>query len=255
MEARGSQRRPAQAADSKGAHITRVTKASGHTEVPVVIAERDAKRRARLSAGLADRESVDVVGQAADAASAVALAAEAGGGVVVIGAGVPRPDLLTVLARLREETPEIGCLVVRDDPEAEDNVELLLAGAAGLVGAAEPVDAVADAIGMIARGEAVVGPRLRATLLKRFQRATASRRGMRPLLGPLSTREWQVLDLLRAGLSTDETAERLGIARTTVYSHLRNIARKLGTRTRDEAIAFAEELRLRGRRSPSRNGD
>lgn len=224
--------------------------------MPVVIVEHDAKRRARLSGGLEEFEALDVVGQAGDVGTAVTLAAEREQGVLVLGDGLSREDVLTALERMREEAPDVRSLVVREDPEDEDHQEILLMGASGVVGAKEPLDSIAYVIRVVARGEAAVGPRLKLALLKRFRRATASRRGMRPLLGPLSTREWQVLDLLRAGASTDETAAQLGIARATVYSHLRNIARKLGTEGRDEAIAFAEELRMRGRGTKHRdNGD
>jgi DNA-binding NarL/FixJ family response regulator len=236
--------------------ITRVTKARRQSAVPVVIAEHDAKRRVRLSGGLEEVESVEVVGQAGDVATAVSLAAENERGVVVIGASVSHQEALTMLERLRGEAPDVRSLIVRDDPEDEGHQELLLAGASGVVAADSPPDSIADVIERVARGEAVVGPRLKVALLERFRRATASRRGMRPLLGPLSTREWQVLDLLRGGASTDETAAQLGIARATVYSHLRNIARKLGTEGREEAIAFADALRMRGSSgTASQNGD
>src|SRR5690606_16537258 len=198
-------------------------------------------------------DGLDVVGQAGDVGTAVDLAAERERGVLILGSSLSREDILTVLERLREKVLEVRSLVVRDEPESDDHQELLLMGASGVVGSKEHPDTIAHVISVVARGEAAVGPRLKLALLKRFRRATASRRGMRPLLGPLSTREWQVLDLLRAGASTDETAAQLGIARATVYSHLRNIARKLGTEGREEAIAFAEELRMRGRGKQRRN--
>jgi DNA-binding NarL/FixJ family response regulator len=104
-----------------------------------------------------------------------------------------------------------------------------------------------DAVRALNANEAVVPPRLLASLLRRFREASVSRRATQPVREPLSSREWQVLNELAAGQTTAATAERLGIALATVHSHLRNIYGKLGVTGRTEALAAAEHLRSQGR--------
>ncbi len=67
-----------------------------------------------------------------------------------------------------------------------------------------------------------------------------------PLIEPLSERELEVLDLIAAGLSNAEIAERLVIAQGTVKRHINNLYGKLGVQSRTQAIARARELRLLG---------
>ena len=65
-----------------------------------------------------------------------------------------------------------------------------------------------------------------------------------PLVKPLSERELEVLDLIAAGLSNSEIAERLFIAVGTVKRHINNIYSKLDVHSRTQAIAKATALRL-----------
>ncbi|MBX5469445.1 MAG: helix-turn-helix transcriptional regulator [Thermoleophilaceae bacterium] len=55
----------------------------------------------------------------------------------------------------------------------------------------------------------------------------------------LSGRERRVLAELARGISTDEIAERLHVSPHTVRTHVKNIMRKLGARTRAHAVAIA----------------
>ena len=60
---------------------------------------------------------------------------------------------------------------------------------------------------------------------------------------PLTAREWEVLDLLCQGLSTEEIATSLVLSSETVRSHVKSILRKLRVSSRREAVAMAQELR------------
>ena len=66
---------------------------------------------------------------------------------------------------------------------------------------------------------------------------------MRPVKSPLTAREWEVIDLLKATRSTDEIAAELVLSTETVRSHVKNILRKLKVRSREEAVAAADRMR------------
>ena len=65
----------------------------------------------------------------------------------------------------------------------------------------------------------------------------------KPVRSELTSREWEVLDLLCERKTTDEMATDLFLSPETVRSHVKSIYRKLGVSSRDEAIARSEELR------------
>ena len=62
----------------------------------------------------------------------------------------------------------------------------------------------------------------------------------------LTAREWEVLDLLCAGANTEMIAEDLVLSPETVRSHVKNLLRKLGVKSRREAVLAAHRLREHG---------
>src|SRR5918992_124757 len=74
-------------------------------------------------------------------------------------------------------------------------------------------------------------------------RAIRAGAGLRPVRSTLTDREWEVLDLVAAGAGTEEIARTLVLSTETVRSHLKNLYRKLGVRSRDEAAEAARRLR------------
>jgi two-component system, NarL family, response regulator LiaR len=74
-------------------------------------------------------------------------------------------------------------------------------------------------------------------------RKPAAPGGMRPVKSPLTTREWEVIDLIGSGKSTDQIAAELVLSGETVRSHVKNILRKLDAHSREEAVAITQRMR------------
>jgi DNA-binding NarL/FixJ family response regulator len=95
-----------------------------------------------------------------------------------------------------------------------------------------------EALARVLRGEAALDSSLLARVVAEFRDRSARRR--RPVADPsdtrLTSREWQVLELLRQGLSTSEIARRLVLSPVTVRTHVNSILRKLRVSDRKELM-------------------
>jgi DNA-binding NarL/FixJ family response regulator len=108
------------------------------------------------------------------------------------------------------------------------------------------IESVGRALRSVASGEAAVSRSLTSYLIEQLRYTTENGRGMRPVKSPLTTREWEVLDLICAGDSTREISAKLFLSEDTVYSHTKSILRKLGVHSRAEAVEAAARLRQPG---------
>jgi DNA-binding NarL/FixJ family response regulator len=207
----------------------------------VLVADADGLARAMTSDALYASERVNVVLCANDGHEVRALAHRYQPAVVLIDTSLPCPGALTeVIAEILNACPETRVLTMAagDDPAA---ISALRAGAVGHVGKELAAPVVARQVMRVADGEAVIPRRLMMELLCLLHEAPDA--GWRPLHSRLTTREWEVIDLLGDGAGTQEIADALVLSRTTVYSHIKSVSRKLGVHSRCEAIAAADELR------------
>jgi DNA-binding NarL/FixJ family response regulator len=126
-----------------------------------------------------------------------------------------------MLARL----PRLQVVMVADD--GAELVAAFRAGAAGYLLRDMSLERLPQTLWEAASGDSVAMPRsLMQELLNRFRDPNALRRTM--VEGePLTSREWQILSLLRTGLSTAQVSQRLSISVATVRSHRRRIRRKI----------------------------
>jgi DNA-binding NarL/FixJ family response regulator len=99
-------------------------------------------------------------------------------------------------------------------------------------------DELPDALGDVLNGEAALPPALVARVISEFRDRSPRRRAVLPRHGyeTLTSREWQVLDLLRQGLSTAAIARRLVLSPVTVRSHVNNILRKVRAPSREALL-------------------
>jgi DNA-binding NarL/FixJ family response regulator len=142
----------------------------------------------------------------------------------------------------RSEDDELGLLGLR-------------AGAVGYLTKDMSVDAIPRALRGAHAGEAAISRVLSMKLVERLRMVPESGVGVRPVRSPLTPREWEVLDLLCADRSTDDIADTLVLSVETVRSHIKNLLRKLGVRSREEAVALATNLRAPSSPASSNEAD
>ncbi|MBV9818675.1 MAG: response regulator transcription factor [Solirubrobacterales bacterium] len=211
----------------------------------VLIADDDPLARGALRRALGEA-GIDVVAETGSPLQTAELAAAQRPDVVLmdaaLGAGRPPEPIALVLDR----APEVRVLVLANAPETRAAMTALRAGASGYLSRDIDLVALARAVRGVAAGEAAVSRELTDELLRAVRELPARDAGMRPVTSPLTTREWEVLDLLCLERSTQEIAATLFITDETVRSHVRNILRKLDVGSRAEAVRAAGALRGTG---------
>jgi DNA-binding NarL/FixJ family response regulator len=203
--------------------------------IRVVIADDHVPMRARVRQALEDG-GCQVVGEGATADDAVRLAMEHHPDVALLDIQMPGSGIRAA-AQIAKELPETAIVMLTQSREDEDLFDSLRAGASGyLLKDTDPARLTETLRGVLA-GEAAMPRRLVARILDEF-RAPTKRRFLRtsPAAARLSTREWEVMELLGEGLSTDEVAGRLFVSPTTVRVHVSTVLKKL--RVKDRQSAF-----------------
>jgi two-component system, NarL family, response regulator LiaR len=208
----------------------------------VVIADEDTLARNTLRAALS-KAGLSVVGQAGDASQAVYLATRCRPDVIVIDAALPPQGGLAAMRELADAASGAQVVLVAGTGEDEAGLVALAEGAAGYLSREIDCRALARAVKRVVTGEPAISRAMTRRVIERLRELDRGHDGMRPVRSALTTREWEVLDLLVAGVSTEEIARQLVVATDTVRSHVRHVLRKLHVHSRREAIEIAEQLR------------
>jgi DNA-binding NarL/FixJ family response regulator len=192
---------------------------------------------------LETEEDVEVVGEAADGAEALAAAAELDPDVVLMDVRMPNMDGLEATRRLldgKEEGPRVLILTTFDLDEYV--YEALRVGASGFLLKDTPPEQLVDAIRVVSNGDALLSPVVTRRVIEEFvRRPPDSMRTPAPELDELTTRELEMLRYVARGLSNAEIAREAYVSETTVKTHIAHILMKLHLRDRVQAVVFAYE--------------
>lgn len=150
-------------------------------------------------------------------------------------------DGMSALLELRRRHPECQVVVLSGSADERDRARALAAGAAGFLRKDQPVTAIFDALDRIHTGR-VLPSRPPA----RHSNRTDDRARLRRVLGHLTSRERDVLRLLVQAHDTPSIARTLGVAPSTIRTHLQSVLFKLGVHTRMQAVAVVARAQLDG---------
>jgi DNA-binding NarL/FixJ family response regulator len=216
--------------------------------IRVLIADDQALVRAGFRQLLEREPDLDVIGEAADGAEAVALARSGRPDVVVMDVRMPNVDGLEATRRVLSERPAPRVLVLTTFDLDEYVFEALRAGASGFLLKDAAPDELVSAVRLVARGDALLAPAVTRRVIEEFARRAAPSRP-NPGLESLTPREREVLLLVARGLSNAEIANELFLTPGTVKTHVGHILRKLDARDRVQAVVAVYESGLVGARS------
>jgi DNA-binding NarL/FixJ family response regulator len=214
----------------------------------VLIADDDPLARSALVSILGAAPDLEVLGCAADGVEAVELAARLRPDVVVMDIRMPRLD---GVAATRKVAGQCRVLALTTFTDEEYVYDALRAGASGFLLKSAPPEQLAEAVRIIAGGEALLAPAVTRMVVERYVGIRRdSSYDPKVLHSTLTPRELEVMRHVAQGLNNREIAETLTVAEPTVKTHVARILHKLELRDRAQVVVAAYEsgLLVPGRR-------
>ncbi|CAN5301623.1 response regulator transcription factor [soil metagenome] len=217
----------------------------------VLLVDDQALLRMGFRLVLEAEDDLEVVGEAADGAEGVRLAAELAPDVVLMDVRMPGLNGIDATEQIVGSGSGARVLILTTFDLDEYAFAALRVGASGfLLKDARPAELV-GAIRAVATGDAVVSPRVTRRMLEMFSRSLPAAGDpdpgdLDPRIAHLTPREVEVLRTVAEGLSNGEIAQRFVLSEATVKTHVGRILAKLGVRDRVQAVVLAYETGLVG---------
>ncbi|HZD99184.1 MAG TPA: response regulator transcription factor [Micromonosporaceae bacterium] len=214
--------------------------------IRVVLADDQALVRAGFHALLDRTEDIEVVGEAADGAAAIASVRDRRPDVVLMDVRMPVLDGIEATRRITADPslPDVKVLVLTTFEVDEYVFEALRAGASGfLLKDVEPDD-LRQAVRLVADGQALLSPSVTRRVIAEFSQRPQRAAPDQSRLAPLTDREREVVAFVARGLTNEEIAVRLHMSPATAKTHINRAMTKVGARDRAQLVVLAYESGL-----------
>ena len=217
------------------------TAAPGPQAVRVMLVDDQEMVRAGFRMILEARDGIVVVGEAGDGEQAVARAAALRPDVILMDIRMPSMDGVEATRRILSSAPPHPKVLILTTFDLDEYVLLALgAGASGFMLKDAPPDDLVHAIGVVARGDALLAPTVTRRLIEQFT-ASRSDAAAASAVSRLTEREADVLRLVARGRSNAEIASDLIVSENTVKGYVSSMLAKLNVRDRVQAVVLAYE--------------
>lgn len=160
--------------------------------------------------------------------------------MALVDLGLPDGSGLDVIRYAKKKQPDLMCVVSTVIGEDSQIVAALSAGAQGYLLKGQPDAQITKQLRQLQDGVPALSPAIAHRIMQHFQRTG-------PVVSSsenLSAREAEVLKLIAKGLRNSDVAIALGLAETTIATHIKSVYRKLGISSRAEAALHASRLGL-----------
>jgi DNA-binding NarL/FixJ family response regulator len=188
---------------------------------------------------LKDRDSVDVVGEAADSHEAVELARQLTPDVVLLDQNVPGLPTPETILLIKQHHPQTEVIVLSETADPEEAFRAIEAGASGYILKDITPENLIRAIHGVCNGRTVMHPYITRQLVDRFRTLMRERNNnSNGHIAGITGRELEIIIEMAKGATDREIANKTSLAESTVKSHIRSILRKMGARNRTQAVAY-----------------
>jgi DNA-binding NarL/FixJ family response regulator len=193
--------------------------------------------------GIADligtADDLEVVGEAASVAEALARAPQVNANVAILDVRMPDGNGIELCRELRSQLPDLNCLMLTSYADDEALVDAIMAGASGFVLKQVLGSDLINAVRTVGTGGSLLDPKTTAALMNRIRRE----REEQDPLHTLTEQERAVFDLIGEGMTNRQIGERLFLAEKTVKNYVSHLLNKLGLQRRTQAAVLAAEMR------------
>jgi DNA-binding NarL/FixJ family response regulator len=203
----------------------------------VLIVDDHPLTRAGLVYMINREPDLTVCGEAENAAQALKLLEASQPDLLLVDLTLPGKSGLELIKDVKAMYPEVPILVISMQDESLYVDRVLRAGARGYITKHEKSESLMSAVRQVLRGKIYVSERMSAHILELFSGGQKS--AERSAIEQLSDREFEVFELIGAGLSAHEIAKRLHLSAKTVDAHRANIKKKVKISSGSELISYA----------------
>jgi two-component system, NarL family, response regulator LiaR len=214
----------------------------------VAIVDSDPLARRAIRTRLAAEDDLVVVAEASDGSTGIEVVRDRRPEMVLIALSLPDRSGSEAMREMLTISPQTRVIMLTVDLDEDAQMHALRMGAAGCLPKSTDLEILPRVLRGVQAGEAAVTRVLATRVLEQVR--MLDRGGLdrfRPVRSSLTQREWEVLDLLVEGTTTDEIARQLEVSLATVRSHVKHVLGKLGMHSRDEAVRYVKRLRQTSR--------